>query len=114
MPLLSVSSCLISAFPALLFCLTQSRASLPRYTARPVFSHFLCLAAFSRYVEVLLIPYSFSILHSVLDTEDYDDGSYGPTLVRLAWHCSGTYDKNSGNGGSNGKSLYLLLDSQVC
>jgi cytochrome c peroxidase len=27
---------------------------------------------------------------------DYDDGSYGPLLVRLAWHTSGTYDKNTG------------------
>jgi cytochrome c peroxidase len=32
---------------------------------------------------------------------DYDDGSYGPVLVRLAWHASGTYDKNIGDGGSN-------------
>ncbi|KAI0721159.1 heme peroxidase [Fomitopsis betulina] len=31
----------------------------------------------------------------------YDDGSYGPVLVRLAWHSSGTYDKESGTGGSN-------------
>jgi len=30
------------------------------------------------------------------------DGSYGPVLVRLAWHCSGTYDKESNSGGSNG------------
>lgn len=26
-------------------------------------------------------------------------------LVRLAWHCSGTYDKNSGDGGSNGATM---------
>ncbi len=26
---------------------------------------------------------------------EYDDGSFGPVLVRLAWHASGTYDKNS-------------------
>ena len=25
--------------------------------------------------------------------EHYDDGSYGPVLVRLAWHASGSYDK---------------------
>ncbi|PVF93846.1 putative cytochrome-c peroxidase precursor [Serendipita vermifera] len=32
---------------------------------------------------------------------DYDDGSYGPVLVRLAWHASGTYDKDTKTGGSN-------------
>jgi len=31
----------------------------------------------------------------------YDDGSYGPVFVRLAWHASGTYDKETGTGGSN-------------
>lgn len=25
-----------------------------------------------------------------LENDEYDDGSYGPVLVRLAWHCSGT------------------------
>ena len=29
----------------------------------------------------------------------YDDGSYGPVLLRLAWHASGTYDKETGTGG---------------
>jgi cytochrome c peroxidase len=32
---------------------------------------------------------------------DYDDGSYGPVLLRLAWHASGTYDKETNTGGSN-------------
>ena len=24
------------------------------------------------------------------EKDNYDDGSYGPVIVRLAWHCSGT------------------------
>lgn len=39
------------------------------------------------------------------ENEDYDDGSYGPVLVRLAWHASGTYDKVTGTGGSNGATM---------
>ncbi|KAF9264113.1 heme peroxidase [Marasmius fiardii PR-910] len=35
------------------------------------------------------------------DAGDYDDGSYGPVLLRLAWHASGTYDKDTKTGGSN-------------
>lgn len=27
------------------------------------------------------------------------DGSFGPVLLRLAWHASGTYDKTTGTGG---------------
>ena len=38
----------------------------------------------------------------ILDNNDYDDGSYGPLFVRLAWHASGTYSKVDGSGGSNG------------
>ncbi|KAJ4294483.1 heme peroxidase [Kalmusia sp. IMI 367209] len=37
--------------------------------------------------------------------DDYDDGSYGPVLLRLAWHASGTYDKETGTGGSNGATM---------
>lgn len=29
----------------------------------------------------------------------------GPVLVRLAWHASGTYDKATGTGGSNGATM---------
>lgn len=43
-----------------------------------------------------------SISAAMESNPDYDDGSYGPLLVRLAWHASGTYDKASGSGGSNG------------
>jgi cytochrome c peroxidase len=41
----------------------------------------------------------------ILDVENYDDGSYGPVLVRLAWHASGTYDVKSGDGGSDGATM---------
>ncbi|KAG1863817.1 heme peroxidase [Suillus subluteus] len=35
------------------------------------------------------------------DADDYDNGSFGPVVLRLAWHASGTYDKVTGTGGSN-------------
>lgn len=39
------------------------------------------------------------------EKDDYDDGSYGPVLVRLAWHASGTYDAMTKTGGSNGATM---------
>lgn len=45
------------------------------------------------------------IAHLLVEKDDYDDGSYGPVLVRLAWHCSGTYDAETGTGGSNGATM---------
>ncbi|GAX79053.1 hypothetical protein CEUSTIGMA_g6493.t1 [Chlamydomonas eustigma] len=44
-------------------------------------------------------------IEDILDVEGYDDGSYGPLLVRLAWHASGTFDKADGTGGSNGATM---------
>lgn len=35
----------------------------------------------------------------------YDDGSAGPVLVRLAWHASGTYDQTTKTGGSQGAGM---------
>ncbi len=46
------------------------------------------------------------------EKDEYDDGSYGPVLVRLAWHASGTYDKASGTGGSNGATMRFAPESQ--
>jgi len=40
------------------------------------------------------------------------DGSYGPVLVRLAWHASGTYDKESKTGGSNYATMRFEPESQ--
>ncbi|OJD14755.1 cytochrome c peroxidase, mitochondrial [Emergomyces pasteurianus Ep9510] len=45
------------------------------------------------------------IARLLVEKDDYDDGSYGPVLVRLAWHASGTYDKETGTGGSNGATM---------
>lgn len=48
----------------------------------------------------------YNVIAARLDEkDDYDDGSYGPVLVRLAWHASGTYDKLTGTGGSNGATM---------
>lgn len=48
----------------------------------------------------------YNMIAKLLDEKDeYDDGSYGPVLVRLAWHASGTYDAASGTGGSNGATM---------
>ena len=31
-----------------------------------------------------------AIAKKLEEQDEYDDGSYGPVIVRLAWHCSGT------------------------
>lgn len=45
------------------------------------------------------------IARLLVEEDEYDDGSYGPVLVRLAWHASGTYDAATDTGGSNGATM---------
>lgn len=45
------------------------------------------------------------------EKDDYDDGSFGPVLLRLAWHASGTFDKATGTGGSNGSTMRFNPES---
>ncbi|KAK5127405.1 heme peroxidase [Meristemomyces frigidus] len=46
-----------------------------------------------------------AIAQKLIDEDEYDDGSYGPVLLRLGWHASGTYDALTGTGGSNGATM---------
>lgn len=46
-----------------------------------------------------------AVAKRLADNDEWDDGSYGPVLLRLAWHASGTYDQQTGTGGSNGATM---------
>eukprot|EP01129_Flabellula_baltica_P002104 TRINITY_DN11957_c0_g1_i1.p1 TRINITY_DN11957_c0_g1~~TRINITY_DN11957_c0_g1_i1.p1 ORF type:complete len:336 (+),score=95.77 TRINITY_DN11957_c0_g1_i1:17-1024(+) len=48
----------------------------------------------------------------LLDAEGYDDGSYGPIFIRLAWHSSGTYNVHDKTGGSNAGSIRFAPESE--
>ena len=43
--------------------------------------------------------------------EIIEDNAAGPFLVRLAWHCAGTYDAASATGGSNGATMRFAPES---
>uniref|UniRef100_A0A7S2DJQ0 Plant heme peroxidase family profile domain-containing protein n=1 Tax=Alexandrium andersonii TaxID=327968 RepID=A0A7S2DJQ0_9DINO len=47
----------------------------------------------------------------IMDSPEWDDGSYAPLLIRLAWHSSGTYCKEDGTGGSNGATMRYTLEA---
>lgn len=40
------------------------------------------------------------------------DGSLAPVLIRLAWHASGTYDKDEKTGGSNYATMRFKPESE--
>ncbi|KAI8911043.1 heme peroxidase [Gorgonomyces haynaldii] len=54
----------------------------------------------------------YNAIAEKLENSNYDDGSYGPVLVRLAWHAAGTYDKSTGTGGSNGATMRFAPESE--
>lgn len=47
----------------------------------------------------------YDAISDILEDENYDDGSYGPVFVRLAWHASGTFCSASNTGGSCGGTI---------
>ena len=50
-------------------------------------------------------------IEQMLWNSNYEDGHIGPLLIRLAWHASGTYDKESNTGGSNGSTMRFQLEA---
>ncbi|KAI8052912.1 cytochrome c peroxidase mitochondrial precursor [Syncephalis plumigaleata] len=53
----------------------------------------------------------YKAIAELLEDNDYDDGSYGPILLRLAWHAAGTYDKRTHTGGSDGATMRYKAES---
>lgn len=53
-----------------------------------------------------------SIADILEDNPSYDDGSYGPLFVRLAWHASGTFSAKDGSGGSNGGCMRFKPEAE--
>ncbi|TPX57427.1 hypothetical protein SpCBS45565_g08205 [Spizellomyces sp. 'palustris'] len=55
----------------------------------------------------------YNDIAKLLDSNpDYDDGSYAPVLVRLAWHASGTYSKHDKTGGSYGATMRFPVEAE--
>jgi len=48
---------------------------------------------------------AFASLRTDIEKLMTKDGDFGPTMVRLAWHSSGTYDKMSKTGGNGGGTI---------
>ena len=53
-------------------------------------------------------------LLDLMDSDpNYDDGSYAPVFIRLAWHSSGTYNKMDNSGGSSGAGMRFTSGHEI-
>lgn len=62
-------------------------------------------------ISIKDVEYVEKVKHEIrklLPKADYDDGSLGPIILRLAWHCCATYNKFTRNGGSNGATMRFV------
>ena len=50
-------------------------------------------------IRVTTVCFRSHLQHASVSIHSSLDGSYGPVIVRLAWHASGTYDKETNTGG---------------
>jgi len=50
-------------------------------------------------------------IRDIMNQPSWDDGSYAPILIRLAWHSSATYNKTDGTGGSNGATMRFAAEA---
>lgn len=53
----------------------------------------------------------YNAIADLLEDENYDDGSYGPVFLRLAWHASGTWDQAAKSGGSSKGTMRFKSES---
>jgi len=51
------------------------------------------------------------IIKIIRSNSKYDDGSYGPIFIRLAWHSAGTFISQSNKWGSNGATMRFKPES---
>lgn len=47
----------------------------------------------------------------IMENPEYDDGSYAPLLIRLAFHAAGNYDITDKSGGSNGATMRFPVEA---
>jgi cytochrome c peroxidase len=53
----------------------------------------------------------YNAIADLLEDDNYDDGSYGPVFLRLAWHASGTWDQAAKTGGSSKGTMRFKSES---
>jgi len=72
----------------------SDEAEVPTAEAYGIRVHFLDMEAVAQDMD--------AILSDSKECWPADGGDYGPFMVRLAWHCSGTYRNSDGKGGCAG------------